>query len=228
MPGAGFEAEEGDPFVAPPAMPRQSAPGATRQGDAVRDLPPIRLRAATDGDDVRAPEVEPPAAPAAADAAQPSAAPGVRGHEDGIDPAAGEVWDGGAAEAQDIAARSPRDAALSGHERDASGDTGQTAPAAGARQRARRIVEQTDYAAEQALEAERGVADLDWEHAPDGDVFLDPAGGDGDLIDEAMLREMVRDILHDELQGQLGERITRNVRKLVRAEIARAMAARDL
>ena len=37
----------------------------------------------------------------------------------------------------------------------------------------------------------------------------------------------VRDIIREELQGALGERITRNVRKLVRAEIARAMAVRD-
>jgi hypothetical protein len=47
-------------------------------------------------------------------------------------------------------------------------------------------------------------------------------------IDEAMLREIVRDVLREELQGRLGERITRNIRKLVRAEIARTMASDDL
>ncbi|CUH54045.1 hypothetical protein [Shimia marina] len=47
-------------------------------------------------------------------------------------------------------------------------------------------------------------------------------------IDEAMLREMVADIVRQELQGALGERITRNVRKLVRREIHRALAAHDL
>lgn len=47
-------------------------------------------------------------------------------------------------------------------------------------------------------------------------------------VDEAMLREIVRDVLREELQGRLGERITRNIRKLVRAEIARVMAADDL
>ncbi len=47
-------------------------------------------------------------------------------------------------------------------------------------------------------------------------------------IDEAMLREMVSDIVRQELQGALGERITRNVRKLVRREIHRALAAHDL
>lgn len=46
-------------------------------------------------------------------------------------------------------------------------------------------------------------------------------------FDEEMLRDLVRDIIREELQGALGERITRNVRKLVRAEIARAMAVRD-
>lgn len=47
-------------------------------------------------------------------------------------------------------------------------------------------------------------------------------------VDEAMLREIVRDVLREELQGRLGERITRNIRKLVRAEIARVMASEDL
>jgi hypothetical protein len=46
-------------------------------------------------------------------------------------------------------------------------------------------------------------------------------------VDAAMLREIVRDVLREELQGRLGERITRNIRKLVRAEIARVMASED-
>lgn len=48
------------------------------------------------------------------------------------------------------------------------------------------------------------------------------------LLEEAALRELVAEIVREELQGGLGERITRNVRKLVRAEIQRAFAARDL
>ncbi|MEL7106720.1 MAG: hypothetical protein AAGM21_12430 [Pseudomonadota bacterium] len=48
------------------------------------------------------------------------------------------------------------------------------------------------------------------------------------LLDETGLRELVAEIVREELQGGLGERITRNVRKLVRAEIQRAFAARDL
>lgn len=50
---------------------------------------------------------------------------------------------------------------------------------------------------------------------------------DDRAFDEDMLRDLVRDIIREELQGALGERITRNVRKLVRAEIARALAVRD-
>lgn len=46
----------------------------------------------------------------------------------------------------------------------------------------------------------------------------------GQRFDEAVLRDLVREILREELAGTLGERITRNIRKLVRAEIARAMA----
>lgn len=46
-------------------------------------------------------------------------------------------------------------------------------------------------------------------------------------LDEDALRDLVREIIREELQGALGERITRNVRKLVRSEIARALAVRD-
>ncbi len=48
------------------------------------------------------------------------------------------------------------------------------------------------------------------------------------VVDEEMLREMVVDIVRSELQGALGERVTRNVRKLVRREIQRALAAHNL
>ena len=48
------------------------------------------------------------------------------------------------------------------------------------------------------------------------------------VIDEATLRDLVAEIVRQELQGTLGERITRNVRKLVRREIHRAITARDL
>lgn len=51
---------------------------------------------------------------------------------------------------------------------------------------------------------------------------------DGLGIDPEMLRELVSDIVRQELQGALGERITRNVRKLVRSEIERALNPQDL
>lgn len=47
-------------------------------------------------------------------------------------------------------------------------------------------------------------------------------------LNQAELHALVRAMVREELQGNLGERITRNVRKLVRAEINRALAARDL
>ena len=46
--------------------------------------------------------------------------------------------------------------------------------------------------------------------------------------DDAALREMIREILREELQGALGERITRNVRKLVLAEVRRTLSMQDL
>jgi len=69
---------------------------------------------------------------------------------------------------------------------------------------------------------------------PDGDLkgdlsrLTDPDGNPVTVIDEAALHEIVRALIREELQGVLGERITCNVRKLVRAEINRALAARAL
>ncbi|UWS78743.1 hypothetical protein N1037_15920 [Phaeobacter sp. G2] len=60
---------------------------------------------------------------------------------------------------------------------------------------------------------------------------MDALGDDAaeeSYLDEESLRELVADIVRSELQGALGERITRNVRKLVRREIQRALAAQDL
>ena len=49
-----------------------------------------------------------------------------------------------------------------------------------------------------------------------------------DMIDQDALRAMVVKTVHEELGGDLGERITRNVRKLVRREINRVITSRDL
>ena len=48
------------------------------------------------------------------------------------------------------------------------------------------------------------------------------------LISEDELRQLVARMIREELQGVLGERITRNVRKLVRREVQRALAEHDL
>lgn len=47
------------------------------------------------------------------------------------------------------------------------------------------------------------------------------------LIDHDALRDMVAAVLREELNGALGERITRNVRKLVRREINRVLVSRE-
>jgi hypothetical protein len=68
------------------------------------------------------------------------------------------------------------------------------------------------------------VAELQGSKADDA-----PAPPDAEMTyDEQVLRDLVRDLIREELQGALGERITRNVRKLVRSEIARVLAAQDL
>ena len=50
---------------------------------------------------------------------------------------------------------------------------------------------------------------------------------DDAMLDEEALREMVSELVRQELQGTLGARITRNVRKLVRREIHRIMDSKD-
>ena len=53
-----------------------------------------------------------------------------------------------------------------------------------------------------------------------------PALAAGNL-DQNALRELVRQMIREELQGALGERITRNVRKLVRREINRTLISKE-
>ena len=91
-----------------------------------------------------------------------------------------------------------------------------------------------DPAAEAAAEAV--------ENAPDaGDIYGDELAPDVDepgtavaeaptptaLADPDMLRDMVSQMIREELQGEMGERITRNVRKLVRREINRVLSEQD-
>ncbi|MDP5367077.1 MAG: hypothetical protein NWT12_12385 [Paracoccaceae bacterium] len=67
------------------------------------------------------------------------------------------------------------------------------------------------------------VASDDGEEAA-ASIFRD----DDTILDEESLRELVAEIVRQELQGALGERITRNVRKLVRREIHRALTSHEL
>ena len=60
------------------------------------------------------------------------------------------------------------------------------------------------------------------------DEDLDAYLSDGAILDEAMLRALITEVLAQELQGKLGERISRNVRKLVRREIHRMLTSREL
>jgi hypothetical protein len=49
----------------------------------------------------------------------------------------------------------------------------------------------------------------------------------GSKMDDAELRAMIVDVVRQELQGEMGERITRNVRKLVRREINNALSSKS-
>jgi hypothetical protein len=67
------------------------------------------------------------------------------------------------------------------------------------------------------------TAEVDEDDADDGfDIFEDDR-----LPDPDALRDLVAEIVRQELQSDLGQRVTRNIRKLVRREIRRALAARD-
>lgn len=69
------------------------------------------------------------------------------------------------------------------------------------------------------------AADIDVDHETPADTLTSDEAA---VIDEEMLRDLISEIVRQELQGALGERITRNVRRLVRREIQRALSAHDL
>lgn len=96
------------------------------------------------------------------------------------------------------------------------------------------VVDATPDADQVAAQGNRFGGDDD--HFEEGDHFEEDQGeadagiglGSEEFLDEAMLRDLVSEIVRSELQGVLGERITRNVRKLVRREIHRALTAQEL
>ena len=76
-----------------------------------------------------------------------------------------------------------------------------------------------DYGDEMIGEQSRALAvDDDIEAALTEDMFMD----------EEMLRSIVSEVLKGELEGKLGDTITRNVRKLVRKEIHRVLTHQEL
>lgn len=97
---------------------------------------------------------------------------------------------------------------------------------------------ETRAAADPQRDEEKATAQ-DHDEAPDTARAADTAGDaeatdapqglsiDDSLLDEESLRDLIAEIVREELQGALGERITRNVRKLVRREIHRALTSQD-
>lgn len=98
--------------------------------------------------------------------------------------------------------------------------------------RMRDIVEDAEICPPEIDEADDGglAEDLDRSGAGDFAAANDDSPGSQDdthVLDEDALRDLVVEIVRQELQGTLGERITRNVRKLVRREIHRVIASED-
>ena len=84
-------------------------------------------------------------------------------------------------------------------------------------------IDETDEAPQEAASQ---VADHDDDAAGDLDTSL---LADIDVnIDNETLRALVIATVHEELGGEMGERITRNVRKLVRREINRVLATYEI
>lgn len=99
-----------------------------------------------------------------------------------------------------------------------------------------------DTAPEMDIEAEGGEACFE-NRDPETDMAQDEADADIDVyadddldglldvggvsLDEEALRELVADVVRQELSGDLGEKITRNVRKLVRREIYRILSSQE-
>lgn len=78
--------------------------------------------------------------------------------------------------------------------------------------------EPDDGLAGEMLEAEEG------ELAPPVEAGLHPIAL---AMDEGQLRQFVSEVLREELRGSLGTRMTRNLRKMIRREVQRALMARD-
>ena len=103
------------------------------------------------------------------------------------------------------------------------------------------VIEETAFqSAQDAVEdaSVEDVADIAEDETPAQGVAPDPdpsleeelalAGyADEDILDEEALRDLIAQVIREELQGELGQRITRNVRRLVRREVQRALTLRE-
>jgi hypothetical protein len=97
--------------------------------------------------------------------------------------------------------------------------------------------EHREAAVEPAQEDVSGAGEQHADDYGDDDDYSDDGYGDDDLdglldvgdvsLDEDALRALVSDVVRQELTGPLGERITRNVRKLVRREIYRILSSKE-
>lgn len=149
----------------------------------------------------------------------------------------------GAEEAEVVAGDGPESAAASRPKRRARGNAvgkakpvASSAKAAGAKRKSAAI----GKASAQPVPAAQGFADPMAEYFPElsdeGDaladivapVLTDRDGNPISLLAEDELIQLMRRVIREELQGVLGEKITRNVRKLVRAEINRALTTQTL
>lgn len=91
------------------------------------------------------------------------------------------------------------------------------------------VILEAEIAAEPATDAEPYDLgeDLDLSDAEPVPADIEHYLEDTGSIDEVALRKLVIDIVRQELQGPLGERITRNVRKMVRREIYRVLSSQE-
>ena len=84
-----------------------------------------------------------------------------------------------------------------------------------------------DQSDDEAAANESQPANADVEPAATPDADAEP-GDEDEFLDEDALRIMVSEIVREELRGSTGERITRNMRRMVRREIQRALALKDI
>jgi hypothetical protein len=82
-------------------------------------------------------------------------------------------------------------------------------------------------ASKPALDAAPSAAPLGAVTTDDDDDLALAGYSADEMLDKGALRDMIAEVIREELQGVLGERITSNVRRLVRREVQRALTLRE-